>query len=342
LTSYSKDKSVDQARRVLKMEAEGVLGLRDRVGPEFASAVELIYDSRGRVVVTGIGKSGLVGRKIVATLNSTGTPAVFLHPVEAMHGDLGMVLPGDVLLALSNSGETAELNALLDSVTGVGAKIVAMTGDPESTLGQCADLVLDVGVPQEACPLGLAPTTSTTAALAMGDALAVALLSRRQFNQTDFRRLHPGGNLGERLTVQVREVMVSGDRAPRIGADAALVDAVREMDRKNLGVLLIVGAEERLEGILTDGDLRRLVVGGGAVDQRPIGQVMTRTPFTIGPTRLAAEALDIMQAHEITVLPIVDQDQRLLGLINLHHLLGKGRFHFAPPGPAPRKKDVEP
>ena len=210
---------IEQAREVLRIEAEGILELIDRIGPEFAEAVDLIYRSRGRVVVTGIGKSGLVGRKIVATLNSTGTPAIFLHPVEAMHGDLGMVMAGDVVLALSNSGETAELIAIIGSVKALGAKVVAMTGDLQSSLAVEADLVLDVGVPREACPLGLAPTASTTAALALGDALAVALLNCREFNSQDFKRLHPGGSLGERLSVQVKEVMVTGRKVPMVGSE---------------------------------------------------------------------------------------------------------------------------
>ena len=283
---------------------------------------------RGRVVVTGIGKSGLVGRKIVATLNSTGTPAVYLHPVEAVHGDLGMVLPDDVVLGLSNSGETPELNELIVNLRSMGAAIIGMTGNTQSTLAANSDVVLNAGVAREACPMGLAPTASTTAALAMGDALAVALINRRQFNPSDFRRLHPGGTLGERLSVQVRAVMITGRKVPKTGEDTSLVKAVGIMDKSNLGVLLVVGQDDILTGIFTDGDLRRRLVTTGALEDLPIREVMTRRPIAIAPEKLAAEALEIMQAHEVTVLPIVDQSRKLLGMIHLHDLLGKGKFRF--------------
>jgi arabinose-5-phosphate isomerase len=320
--------SIKQAKEVLKIEAEGILGLIERLGDEFVQAVDLIFKSSGRVVVSGIGKSGLVGRKIVATLNSTGTPSIFLHPVEAMHGDLGMVQTHDVVLAISNSGETQELIAIMDSMRQLGGRIVVMTGDLESTLAKAADVVLDVGVQREACPLGLAPTASTTAALAMGDALAVALINRRSFKQTDFRRLHPAGSLGERLSVQVKEVMITGKRVPKVKENATLRQAVKVMNESNLGVLLVVGARQALKGIFTDGDLRRFVADGGAIDDAPIAEVMTPKAITIAPERLAAEALEVMQAREITVLPIVDREYRLLGVIHLHDLLGKGRFRF--------------
>ncbi|MBU2551003.1 MAG: KpsF/GutQ family sugar-phosphate isomerase [Proteobacteria bacterium] len=319
-----------QAREVLAIEAEGILNLRERIGREFAETVELIYGSKGRVIVTGIGKSGIVGRKIVATLNSTGTSSFFLHPVEAMHGDLGMVLRDDVILALSNSGETPELVAILAIVQGLGARIVAMTGDAGSTLGRMADLVLDVGVAREACPLGLAPTASTTAALAMGDALAVALINRRRFNPMDFRRLHPGGSLGERLSVRVGEVMIVGGKVPRAERGASMSEALEIMNRGNLGVLLVVGPRGRLEGIFTDGDLRRALAGHEDVRSMTVDRMMTRDPIVISRDRLAAEALEIMQAHEVTVLPITDPDGRLEGMIHLHDLLGKGKFRFDP------------
>ena len=319
---------IKQAREVLKIEAEGILNLIDRVGEAFSEAVDLIYHSKGRVVVTGIGKSGLVGRKIVATLNSTGTPAIFLHPVEALHGDLGMVMADDVLVALSNSGETVELNAIMGSVRALGAGIIAMTGDPQSTLATASDIVLDVGVAREACPLGLAPTASTTAALAMGDALAVALINSKRFNTDDFKRLHPGGSLGERLSVQVREVMLTGRKVPMVGPETSMKESIMVMNRINLGVLLVVNPQGGLLGIFTDGDLRRLLAGSnGSLDQ-PIEKLMTRLPITITPERLAAEALEIMQAHEVTVLPIVDESMRLMGIIHLHNLLGKGKFQF--------------
>ncbi len=324
----SKGMIIKQAQEVLRIEAEGIMNLIDRIGKEFSEAVELIHKSSGRVVVTGLGKSGLVGRKIVATLNSTGTPSIFLHPVEAMHGDLGMVMSNDVILALSNSGETTEISAIMDSVRGLGAKVIVMTGDPHSSLATYADVVLDVAVAREACPLGLAPTASTTAAMAMGDALAVALINNKCFNTSDFRRLHPGGNLGERLSVQVKEVMLTGRRVPMVNKDTKMVEAIEVMNNRNLGVLLVVGPRQILEGIFTDGDLRRIVVDYGDFKKLAIGRVMTHRPITIAPDRLAAEALEIMQAHEVTVLPIVDEELKLLGIIHLHDLLGKGKFRF--------------
>jgi len=319
---------IKQAREVLRIEAEGILNLIDRVGREFAEAVDLIYTAKGRVIVTGIGKSGIVGRKIVATLNSTGTPSFFLHPVEAMHGDLGMVMGDDVVLAISNSGETMELNVIVPAIKGLGAKLIAMTGDPTSTLAGYADVVLNVGVVREACPLGLAPTASTTAALAMGDALAVTLVSRRRFNSSDFKRLHPGGNLGERLSVQVGQVMITGQRVPVVGKETSLSEAIKVMNVGNLGALLVVGRDDLLEGIFTDGDLRRCLVKHESFLGLTVAEVMTRSPITITQDRLAAEALEIMQTHEVTVLPIVDDRARLKGMIHLHDLLGKGKFRF--------------
>jgi arabinose-5-phosphate isomerase len=319
---------IQQAKEVLQIEAEGLLGLIDRIGEDFVAAVNLIYKSKGRVVVTGIGKSGLVGRKIVATLNSTGTPSIFLHPVEAVHGDLGMVCPDDVILAISNSGETHELIAIISSVRGIGTKILVMTGDLASTLAGCADVVLDVGVPREACPMGLAPTASTTATLALGDALAVALIKRRNFNSNDFRRLHPGGSLGERLSVQVREVMLTGRQVPAVPPGTPFSEAIKVMNKSSLGVLLVVDSKKNLKGIYTDGDLRRTMAETGRLPDASIDEIMTRDPKTVSQERLAGEALEIMQTHEVTVLPIVDPAGKLLGLIHLHDLLGKGKFRF--------------
>ena len=319
---------IQQAREVLRIEAEGILDLIDRIGQEFVESVDIIYHAKGRVVVTGIGKSGLVGRKIVATLNSTGTPAIFLHPVEAMHGDLGMVMKDDVVLAMSNSGETTELNAIMPVIGNLGAKIIALTGDPNSTLAGYADVTLDAGVSREACPLGLAPTASTTAALAVGDALAVALIERRSFGPSDFRRLHPGGSLGERLSVQVREVMLSGDLIPAVPPETSAARALDVMDRHNLGAVLVAGPDNRLIGIFTDGDLRRTLIRHNDFRKMPINSLMTENPLSIARTCLAAEALEIMQAHEVTMLPIVDESKVLLGVVRLHDLLGKGKFRF--------------
>jgi arabinose-5-phosphate isomerase len=321
--------SIEEARRVLELEAQGIMGLIPRVGPSFTETVELIYACTGRVVVSGIGKSGIIGRKIVATLNSTGTPALFLHPVEAMHGDLGMVTGRDILLAISNSGETEELNAMIPSIRQTGAKIIAFTGNPNSTLARKSDIVIDVGVEREACPLGLSPTTSTTAALAMGDALSVALITKRNFNEVDFHRFHPGGNLGQRLaSIRVKEVMLVGEEMPVVRAGQKAMDAVDKINEQNLGVVLVLDDLGELKGIITDGDIRRAVKR--CVDFRscPVEEVMTTSPITIHEKALALEALDLMEQKQITCLVAVDKENRLKGLVHLHDLLGRGKFRF--------------
>lgn len=320
--------TVELAREVLSIEIEGLEAVRDRLGREFEQAVTLIMDCPSRLVITGIGKSGIIGQKIAATLNSTGTPSFFLHPVEAMHGDLGMVSSSDVILAISYSGETAELNSLLSNLKGRSVRIIAMTGNPGSTLGACADAILNVSVPREACPLGLAPTSSTTAALVLGDALAVSLLKRKQFKAEDFRRNHPGGSLGERLKVAVEEVMLVGEKIPLVHDGATVSEAVAELNDKNLGAVLVVNDEGLLQGIITDGDVRRLVLRNTGIDTLDLGNVMTTEPLTISGGLLAADALSIMQRHEITVLPVVDEIKRLQGILHLHELLGKGEFRF--------------
>lgn len=320
--------TLEQANEVLNIEIEGLEAVRDRLGEEFGQAVSMIMDCSGRLVITGIGKSGIIGQKISATLNSTGTPSFFLHPVEAMHGDLGMVSPTDVVLAISYSGETTELNSLLMSMRERTERIIAMTGNPDSTLAKCAEVVLNVGVPKEACPLGLAPTTSTTATLALGDALAVSLLKLKQFKKEDFRRNHPGGSLGERLKIIVREVMVAGEKIPLVQDSASVSEAISELNLKNLGAVLIVSNDRKLKGIITDGDVRRLILGGRKMDELDLDSVMTVDPFIINSGLLAADALSIMQRHEITVLPVVDDSDRLEGMLHLHELLGKGEFRF--------------
>ncbi|ADH86328.1 KpsF/GutQ family sugar-phosphate isomerase [Desulfurivibrio alkaliphilus] len=320
--------SVEQAREVLRIEAEGILALIDQVGDEFARAVELIMNCPSRLVLTGIGKSGIIGQKIAATLNSTGTPAFFLHPVEAMHGDLGVVDPRDVILAISYSGETAELNQLLPTLKKRGAAIIAMTGRPESSMARGADVVLSVTVPREACPLGLAPTASTTASLAMGDALAVVLLNRKKFDARAFRRNHPGGSLGERLKVRVAEVMLTGDGIPRVDSTASLAEALAELNRKNLGAVLVMASAHRMAGILTDGDVRRMLARGEGPETLTLAQVMTADPKSISAELLAADALSIMQRHEVTVLPVTDDERQLIGILHLQDLLGKGEFRF--------------
>jgi len=325
------ESALELCRQVLAIEAEGIQGMAQRVGAEFEQAVEMIFRSRGRVIVCGIGKSGLIARKIVATLNSTGTGAIFLHPVEAMHGDLGILTEGDVVLAISNSGETAEVCSLLPSVRHLGASLIAFTGAANSTLGRAANLIIDVGVAKEACPLGLAPTASTTAALAMGDALAVALLSRRKFNHADFRALHPAGALGERLKVRVSQVMLGGSGVPRVTPDTPLPKAIAEMSRKGLGATLVVSGEDELLGIITDGDLRRTMERRGSVENLSAADAMTAQPKTVRDDTLAAEALDVMEKSLITVLPIVSAEGRLCGILHLHDLLGKGSFSFSAP-----------
>ncbi len=320
--------SVEQARSVLTDEAEGILAVRDNLGDEFVQAVDLIMACPSRLVITGIGKSGLVGQKISATLNSTGTPSFFLHPVEAMHGDLGMVSPSDVVLAISYSGETTELNGLLASLKERSVQIIAMTGGARSTLAGYAAVTLNVAVPREACPLGLAPTTSTTATLALGDALAVALLKRKQFRAEDFRRNHPGGSLGERLKVAVREVMLVGDDVPVVEEKEKMSRAIAALNSKNLGAVLVVGRDRELRGIITDGDVRRLLMEQDAVSRADIGAVMTREPVAIEADLMAADALSLMQRKEITVLAVVDAQGRLEGILHLHDLLGKGEFRF--------------
>ncbi len=320
--------SVEQAREVLTVEAEGIYAVRDNLGEEFVRAVDLIMACPSRLVITGIGKSGLVGQKITATLNSTGTPSFFLHPVEAMHGDLGMVSPTDVVLAISYSGETTELNGLLASLKERAVTIIAMTGGADSTLAGYAAVTLNVAVPKEACPLGLAPTTSTTATLALGDALAVALLKRNQFRAEDFRHNHPGGSLGERLKVAVHEVMLRGPKVPRVVEQAGMEQAVAELNDKNIGAVVIVAESGELKGIMTDGDVRRLLIDGKGIRGRQLTEVMTREPVSIAPDLMAADALSLMQSREITVLAVVADDGRLQGVLHLHDLLGKGEFRF--------------
>ncbi|MCI5140827.1 MAG: KpsF/GutQ family sugar-phosphate isomerase [Candidatus Electrothrix sp. ATG1] len=328
--------TMEQAREVLTVEAEGIAAVRDALGEEFVQAVDLIMACPSRLVITGIGKSGLVGQKISATLNSTGTPSFFLHPVEAMHGDLGMVSSTDIVLAISYSGETSELNLLLESLRNRSVQIIAMTGNSDSTLAHSAAVTLNVAVPREACPLGLAPTTSTTATLALGDALAVALLRRKRFREEDFRRNHPGGSLGERLKVAVREVMLTGDKVPQVGREESLEQAVAELNKKNIGSVLVVEESNNLCGIVTDGDLRRylledkwLAEGAGTGEcSKKISEVMTPHPITISGQLMAADALSLMQSKDITVLAVVDENDQVEGVLHLHDLLGKGEFRF--------------
>lgn len=314
----------EKAKEVLKIEADAILDLVGKIDANFVNAVETIYSSKGRVIVTGIGKSGLIGKKIVATLTSTGTPALFLHPVEGMHGDLGIVTKDDVLLAISNSGETHELNALIGNVKERGVPLVSFTGNTRSTLAKSSYIVIDVGVAKEACPFGLAPTSSTTAALAMGDALAVALIVKRQFAEKDFYRFHPGGTLGVRLNSKVRDVMVGGNKIPIVTSGVPAIDAVEAIDKLNIGFVLITDNENRLLGILTDGDVRRLVKKGEDFRKRIIDELMTRSPKTVDENLSLATVLEAMQRDEITSLIVVDDHKRVKGYIHLHDILGRG------------------
>ena len=311
-------------RRTIAIEAKAVAELGARIDASFAHACRLCLAAEGRVVVTGMGKSGHIGGKIAATLASTGTPAFFLHAAEASHGDLGMIARGDVVLVISNSGETPELVNLLPHLKRLGTPIIAITGNTGSTLAREAQANLDVSVAEEACPLKLAPTASTTATLAMGDALAIALLEARGFTVEDFARSHPGGTLGRKLLLHVGDVMRRDDELPRVSATTLLAAGLLEMSRKRLGLTAIVDAAGRLEGVFTDGDLRRVLDRQVDLHTTPIGTVMTRTPRTIGPQALAAEAVHLMELHGITALLVVDPEQQLVGALNIHDLLRAG------------------
>ncbi|MEF8709747.1 MAG: KpsF/GutQ family sugar-phosphate isomerase [Candidatus Accumulibacter propinquus] len=312
--------ALNLARRVLRIEAEAVLALIDRIDGDFLQALRLILNCRGRVVVSGMGKSGHVGRKIASTLASTGTPAYFVHPAEASHGDLGMITRDDVLIALSNSGESAELLMIVPIIKRQGAKLISLTGNAQSTLAIEADVHLDAAVKQEACPLNLAPTASTTAVLALGDALAVALLDSRGFGAEDFARSHPGGSLGRRLLTHVRDVMRVGRAVPEVVPATTLPDAILEMSRGGIGMTAVVSPEHRVIGIVTDGDLRRAFARNLDLRALTVSDIMGREPRAIGPERLAVEAVEMMEQHRINQLPVVDEKGILVGALNMHDL----------------------
>ena len=316
--------ALELARRVLTIEAAAVEGLRDRLDDRFTQAVQLILHCQGRVVVSGMGKSGHIGHKIASTLASTGTPAFFVHPGEASHGDLGMITPHDVLIALSNSGESDELLTIVPLLKRRGAKLIAMTGNPNSTLAREADIHLDASVAQEACPHNLAPTASTTAALALGDALAVVLLDARGFSAEDFARTHPGGALGRRLLIHVRDIMHVDAALPKVAADAMLADALLEMTKKGLGMTAVVDEQDNLLGIFTDGDLRRILAKPIDIRTTPINQVMHSKPRNIQQEALAAEAVQLMERYKINGLLVVNQNGKLVGALNMHDLLRAG------------------
>ncbi|MDR3445244.1 MULTISPECIES: KpsF/GutQ family sugar-phosphate isomerase [unclassified Dyella] len=316
------DAIVQSARTVIATEAAAIRALEPRVGPEFVEACRLIMGCAGRVVVTGMGKSGHVARKIAATLASTGTPAFFVHPGEASHGDLGMILPQDVVLALSNSGETDEVLFILPVIKRQGIPLIAITGNANSSLADQASVHLDASIAAEACPLGLAPTASTTAALVMGDALAIALLEARGFTSEDFARSHPAGSLGRRLLLHISDVMHTGEGIPAVAPNASLTQALVEMTRKHLGMTAVVDADRHLLGVFTDGDLRR-ALDDDDLDLRgaTVAELMTRGPKTIGADKLAIEAAQLMEKHQIHALLVVNDQQQVVGALNIHDLL---------------------
>lgn len=319
---------IEQAKRVLRIESEAVARLIDRVDHNFERAVELILQSKGRVVVTGMGKSGLIGKKIAATLASTGTPALFLHPAEGAHGDLGMVTRGDTVIAISNSGETEEITRMLPALKRLNITLIALTGNKDSTLAKNSDVVIDVGVDEEACPLGLAPTASTTATLAMGDAIAVALLDKRGFKEEDFACFHPGGTLGKRLLLRVEDLMHTGDAVPRVTEETLIKDAIYEISSKKMGITAVVDKDGLITGVISDGDLRRWMEKtektGENLLQKKAGEIMTKNPKVIGRNALAAEAVAVMERYSITCLIVSEQDMRPEGVIHLHDLLKAG------------------
>lgn len=321
IPAVSASRAVELARKVLRIEADAVSALADRVGTEFERAVEVILKRRGRVIVTGIGKSGHIARKLAATLASTGTPAYFVHAAEAAHGDLGMITPEDVVIALSNSGTSEEVLTLVPLVKRQGARLISMTGKPESPLAREADVHLNVAVAEEACPLNLAPTASTTAALALGDALAVALLDARGFGAEDFARSHPGGALGRRLLTHVGDVMRARAAVPSTAEDAPLTQALLAMTKGGMGMTAVLGADDMPKGIFTDGDLRRALEKGCDARSAKLADVMTRNPRSIGPEALAVEAAEIMERMRITQLLVVDGEGRLVGALTTHDLM---------------------
>ncbi len=318
---FDPQRAIDLARETLDIEAQALLGLKARQGEAFARAAEAMLACSGRVAVMGMGKSGHVGRKIAATLASTGTPALFVHPAEASHGDLGMITAADLVLAISNSGESEELTAILPVLKRLGVTLVALTGRLDSSLGRHADIVLDTSVDKEACPLNLAPTASTTAQLALGDALAVALLDARGFRAEDFARSHPGGALGRKLLTHVRDVMRQGDAVPRVTADTGFTDMMREMSAKGLGATAVVDAGGVVTGVFTDGDLRRLIEQGRDLRALTAADVMTRRPRIVRDDALAVDAADLMEDARITAVLVVDAEDRLVGALNFNDLM---------------------
>lgn len=319
---------LQRAKEIFEIEKEGLEEISKNLDYSFVNAVELILNTKGRVVVTGVGKSGIIGRKISATLSSTGTPSFFLHPVEALHGDLGMVTPEDILLAISYSGNTLEVCELASILKKRNIKIISFTGNLESQLAKLSNVVVNTKIPKEACSFNLAPTTSTTATLALGDALAICLFELKGLGSEDFRKNHPGGSLGERLKVKVKEIMLTNEKIPVVSERTLLEDAIVEIDRKRLGCVLVTNSLGTLTGIITDGDLRRIFLKYKTYSNLRVEEVMTKNPKVIEENRLASEALELMEKYLITVLPVINYDQKLVGILHLHDILGKGTFKF--------------
>jgi arabinose-5-phosphate isomerase len=314
-----------EARRVLEVEAAAIQGLVEHLNHTFVEAIELIHGSAGRVITMGMGKSGIICKKISSTLASTGTPSFFLHPAEAIHGDLGMIVPGDIILAVSNSGETEEIVRLLETIKRIGAKIIAVTGHPGSTLAKNADYHLSAAIRREACPLGLAPTASTTATLALGDALAMALLTRKGFREEDFASLHPGGKLGKKF-LRVKDLMHTGEQLPAVAPDTMMRDVIYEMSRKGFGITAVANAEGQLQGVISDGDLRRLLQRDENILRSTAAESMKRDPVTIRPTELASAALQMMEQRKITSLFVADELGHIEGILHIHDLWGLELF----------------
>jgi len=322
MTSDSKD--IQKAKEVIRMEAEAVAALESKINSSFQQAVDMLFKCKGRVIITGMGKSGIIARKIVATMNSTGTPAIFLHPSDAVHGDLGMVRKDDVVICISKSGDTQEIRQLIPMFKRIGVPIISMVGKLNSPLAQMSDVTLDISVKEEACPHNLAPTTSTTATLAMGDALAVTLLEKKNFTADDFAMFHPGGNLGKRLLLRVEELAITGDQIPKIGLKASLKDAILEITAKRVGATCVLNGDGTLAGIITDGDLRRLLQKTSDISGLTAEEVMTKNPKTIRKGTLASVALQEMENYSITQLVIMDEDRHPYGLVHLHDLVRAG------------------
>jgi len=324
---------LNEAKKVLQIEIDCLSVLKDRLDDLFTQLVDLIYKSKGRLVVSGIGKSGIIAQKIVATLNSTGTRSFFLHPVEALHGDIGAVVSGDILLALSYSGETAEILSLMAVMKEMGCEITSFTGNPNSSLAKMSLISIDASVEREACPMNLAPTSSTTAMLALGDALAISLIHQRGFQSSDFKKVHPAGSLGQRLSARVRDLMLTHD-LPVVSSGMRISDVVEKINRTNLGIALVVGENAILMGVLTDGDLRRQFCQNHGKEELTVNLLMTTQPKTIDVDAPVYEALQLMETYQITSLPVMSAD-RLQGLLHLHDILGKGQLQFGPPYPNP-------